>query len=91
MQSLDADSTPWVAISDNRQWDLSTPDSEGEMNNIVDWMQEHNCISFAIVFSNQLQEFGAEKKLNDQSILNFSFDYDEAYQECLNKLAEAQS
>ncbi|MGF1743297.1 hypothetical protein L4C34_20070 [Vibrio profundum] len=80
----------WVFINDARQWDLSSPDFWEGANKAIEWMCNHNCIFMALVHSKQIQNFVTEKELDGHGVVHLFFDYDEAYQACLDKLAEAK-
>ena len=62
----------------------------GDTNDFVGWLSQHNCRSFSLVYSNHIQRFAADKGIINQDIMRIYFDYDEAYQTCLDKLAQAQ-
>ncbi|MGF1743274.1 hypothetical protein L4C34_19945 [Vibrio profundum] len=83
-------STPWVILNDYRRWQLASQDAWETYNSIVTWMSEHNCVFLAFVITNQMQNFALEKGLHTDEILQFFFDYNKAYQTCLDKLSEAQ-
>lgn len=90
LSSPEGDSTPWVVLLDFQNWDIATLDSWESANEGAIWVMEHSGVSITFVFSKKLQQFAAEKGLIDQSIVKFLFNYDEAYQACLDKLAEAR-
>lgn len=81
---------PWVAIVDAVGWNMSPPDAAESTNTFIDWMTSSNCLILAIVFSTKIQKFATEERSCGQNIIQIYFDYDEAYQACLDKLAEAQ-
>ena len=91
LSSEDSDSKPWVFVDDTRDWGTAPEDFWEAANELVDWMSNHNCVFMASVFSKKLQSFSWESGFNNQSILQVFFDYDEACQTCLDKLAEAQN
>ncbi|MGF1740147.1 hypothetical protein L4C34_03510 [Vibrio profundum] len=80
-------SCPWVILHDLRNWDTATLDTWEGANMFVDWASEHNCLLLAIVFSKKIQHFAMSKGLNNQKVLQFFFNYDEAHQACLSKLS----
>lgn len=81
---------PWVALIDARDWELAPPDFWEATNFLVNWMSEHNCLLYALIFSNKVQRFAVEQGFNNQPILQYFFDYDEAFQICLDKLKEVE-
>lgn len=81
--------TPWAALNDCRQWDIASLDSWETYNEVVSWMSDHNCVLLSFLVNRKIQEFAINNGYKDKSILKVYFDYDEAYQACLNKLAEA--
>lgn len=88
--SPEGSSVPWVVLQDLSDWGAATLDTWGDANANIDWVFENNCVLFAIIFSTGLQEFVMKKGLKDNNYVRFFFDYDEAYQACLAKLAESQ-
>lgn len=86
LTSPNGDSLPWVSINDCRDWNMSSLDSWEANNTTVEWMYEHNCVLLTIVFSKKIHRYAFEKGLNDQHIVRFFYDYDEAYQACQDKL-----
>lgn len=79
-------SEPWVMLIDGSLWEMS-PDEVWDTNNeFVAWVMSNNCIFLAFVLSKKIQSFALEKGLNDQSVINIYFDYDEANLACLAKL-----
>ncbi|MGF1743289.1 hypothetical protein L4C34_20025 [Vibrio profundum] len=83
--------SPWVILHDGRRWEMSSADAKVGNDAITDWCKEHQCMLFAIVLENSMQRFASEIVFKEQSILKFYFDYDEAYQACLDALAEAKN
>ncbi|MGF1741458.1 hypothetical protein L4C34_10330 [Vibrio profundum] len=81
--------TPWVLLTDSRDWEGGSPESWANIDDILSWMFSHNCIFNAVVVNKKLQIWAGETNLNNQYYKVF-YDYDEAYQTCLDKLAEAQ-
>lgn len=84
-------SEPWVVLHDLRNWGTATLDTWESANENIHWILKNNCVLFTIVFSKELQKFVLNKGLKDQNIVRLFFDYDAAYQACLDKLAEAQN
>lgn len=82
--------TPWVILNDLTQWGTTTLDTWENANVIVDWFAEHKCVLSALVFSKKFQQFAMSSGLNDQSIIQYYFDYEQAHQACLKKLAEGK-
>ncbi|MGF1742984.1 hypothetical protein L4C34_18350 [Vibrio profundum] len=83
-------SAPWVVLHDMRDWGMAPIDAWEGANSVINWVSEHHCILFAVVFSIKVQHFAFETGLKGQSIMRYYFDYEEAYQDCLDKLAEPQ-
>ncbi|MGF1739475.1 hypothetical protein L4C34_00045 [Vibrio profundum] len=81
-------SVPWALLQDMSDWGIATLDMWERVNKNVDWMLHHNCSLVTIVFTKQIQKFAFDKGITNQSIVRFSFDYDEAYQTCLKALQE---
>lgn len=81
---------PWVALIDCRDWELAPPDFWEATNVLINWMSEHNCLLYALIFSNKVQRFAVEQGFNNQPILRYFFDYDEAFKYCLDKLNAAE-
>ncbi|MGF1741425.1 hypothetical protein L4C34_10165 [Vibrio profundum] len=82
----------WVALTDARDWGLATEDSWESTNRVIDWMREHQCVFLAVAFSKQLQTYAAEQGfVNEGGVIQYFYDYDEAYQACLNKLKQIKS
>ena len=79
---------PWAILHDCRKWDLASPDMWGSVNTMIDWLAEHNCVLAVLVFSKKIQHFAAEHGFNDQEIVQFSYDFDQALQNCKEKLSE---
>ena len=79
-----------MALVDAREWKIASLDAWETNNELVDWMSSHNCVLFSFVLSKELQKFAIESQINNMSIMQTCFDYDEAHQNCLRKLAEAQ-
>lgn len=88
--SAEGDSTPWVILVDSRTWELGPDDIWDTNNEIFAWSIRHNCVLFSVVYSNAIQKFASVKGLETDCTMQISFDYDEAYQTCLDKLAQAQ-
>ncbi|MGF1742454.1 hypothetical protein L4C34_15485 [Vibrio profundum] len=82
---------PWVIFLDSRDWVGASLDAWEVNNQITDWVSSHGCVYEAIVLSKKMHVYAAKTELNDQPILHYFFDYDEAYQGCLDKLFEVQS
>ncbi|MGF1740288.1 hypothetical protein L4C34_04230 [Vibrio profundum] len=84
---------PWAILIDCREWDICTPEQWDANNFIMTWQREHGSCFLAVVYSNKLQEYSAKIGLGDEnsSYHVIFFDFDEAYQACLDKLTEAQS
>ncbi|WP_159084342.1 hypothetical protein [Dongshaea marina] len=89
-ESSEGIQSPWVILHDGRQWEMSSADAKSANDAITDWCCENSCVLFAIVLSSKMQRFAADIVFKEQSILRFYFDYDEAYQACLDKLTDAQ-
>ena len=82
---------PWASIIDTRGWDMASMDMWEKNNTNLDWMYDNHCVLCSFVFSKKVQQFAAEKGFKKHPILEFFFDFDEAYKTCLEKLTEAQS
>ncbi|MGF1743182.1 hypothetical protein L4C34_19410 [Vibrio profundum] len=82
---------PWVTLFDGRNWGTASPDAMENNSKSVVWMSKNNCLLCAIVLSKKLQQFSMSKQISNHTLVQFYFDYDEAYQACLDKLAAAQS
>lgn len=89
LSSSEADRTPWVGLTDCREWEGAPQDSGEEADQVLDWAYQHNCIFVAIVFDKKIQQFIAESNSNSKAFSPY-FDYDEARQACLSKLAKAK-
>ncbi|MGF1741927.1 hypothetical protein L4C34_12770 [Vibrio profundum] len=87
LSSSEKDETPWVVWNDCREWGSTALDASEEHNHVIDWLSEHNCILYAVVFSKKFQQFSASSAFESQTITRYFFDGDEAYQACLDKLA----
>ena len=72
---------------------MGTTDQDGwdVVNDIMIWAKQHHCVLFSFVFSKKIKHYSFEHGLSPQGLVQYFFDYDEAYQTCLDKLAEAQS
>ncbi|WP_432579695.1 hypothetical protein [Vibrio sinus] len=81
-------STPWVLLNDCRQWDLASEDAWEVYNSVVAWMAEHNCVLLAFLVTNRIQNFAIKNGFHEHGIEKVFFDYDEAYQACLDALAQ---
>ncbi|MGF1739992.1 hypothetical protein L4C34_02710 [Vibrio profundum] len=90
LSSPEGDTQPWVLLTDSREWGVASQDAWEAINELTDWMCEHNCVLSAVVFSNKIQHYSADQGLNEQQILRFFFDYDEAYQACISALSKAR-
>ncbi|MGF1743185.1 hypothetical protein L4C34_19440 [Vibrio profundum] len=84
--------TPWVLLIDSRNWETSPQEQWDSNNVIITWTKENDCCFLAVVYSNKIQEYSAKTGLDAKNTSHhvIFFDYDEAYQTCLDKLAEAQ-
>ena len=91
MSSTETDKQPWVVFNDCREWEISSLDTWGSANDILSWVKQHNCVYFAALFSNKVQEYAAEKEMDKQDLIHFYFNHDEAYQACLDELAKAMN
>ncbi|MGF1741420.1 hypothetical protein L4C34_10140 [Vibrio profundum] len=89
LSSQEGDHTPWVIINDARNWEMSSLGVGESYLEFFDWIERHNCASYAAVLSKQIQKFSMEHETNTLDALHCFFDYDEAYQFCVEKLAEA--
>ncbi|MCL9780767.1 hypothetical protein M9194_04855 [Vibrio sp. S4M6] len=89
LNSENGDSSPWVFLSDLRHWQGSSLDSWEEVDKSIEWMTKHNCVFFALVLENKLQEYAEEKHVTDRSKHQSFFDFEQAYQVCMDKLMEA--
>ena len=89
--STEGTAKPWVMFADNRQWDISPLDARQANNALVDWMSHHNCVLCVFVLSKKLQEFALESQINQKGMMQIFFDYDKAYQACLDKLVEVRN
>ncbi|MGF1739926.1 hypothetical protein L4C34_02370 [Vibrio profundum] len=78
---------PWVLLHDCRQWLGSSEDSWETNNRQTEWMLNNGCVLLAVVLSRKLQDFTLDSKIETSNYLVF-FDYDEAYQACLDKVEE---
>ncbi|MGF1741424.1 hypothetical protein L4C34_10160 [Vibrio profundum] len=90
LSSPQSDKTPWVFLNDGRQWEMDSANNEEIYADLLRWLEEHNCIYYALVNSSKIQEFALERQIPNLGILEFSFDYDEAYATCLRKLEEGK-
>ncbi|MGF1741452.1 hypothetical protein L4C34_10300 [Vibrio profundum] len=88
--SPEGDTTPWVLLTDSRDWEGGSSDSWANIDDILDWMFSHNCIFNAVVFSKKLLEWAGDKNLSNRYYKVF-YDYDEAYQACRDALTELSS
>ncbi|MCL9781875.1 hypothetical protein M9194_10590 [Vibrio sp. S4M6] len=82
---------PWVAFVDGRGWDMSPDDATESTNEMINWMADNNCALLAILHSNRVQRYAAKQRTSGQGIIQFFFDYDEAYQASIDKLQELQN
>ncbi|MGF1739958.1 hypothetical protein L4C34_02530 [Vibrio profundum] len=73
---------------DFRDWGITSLDTWGDASDNIAWMSENQCILLVNVFSKKIQHFAMEKGIINKDIVQFFFDYDEAYQACLDKLAD---
>ncbi|MGF1742982.1 hypothetical protein L4C34_18340 [Vibrio profundum] len=90
LSSPESDKTPWVILSDIRDWEGFSLDAWGSLDDIQEWMLAHNCVFIAVLVSTKLMEFATTTNAKVQKFTIY-YDYDEAHQACLDKLAEAQS
>lgn len=90
LASSSGDIQPWVILNDARLWDMAPQDVSDTNERIANWMKEHHCLCHCLIFSNKVQSFGPKKEISNRGFYQYFFDYDEAYQTCLDKLAEAQ-
>ncbi|MGF1741456.1 hypothetical protein L4C34_10320 [Vibrio profundum] len=90
LSSTDGDTKPWVLLNDCTEFLGAALDSWEAINEVTDWECQHNCVLLATVISNKVQNYLMDTILNGQLALHVYFDYDEAYQACLEKLAEVQ-
>ncbi|MGF1743280.1 hypothetical protein L4C34_19975 [Vibrio profundum] len=91
LSSPESDRSPWVLLFDCTEWLLGPEDIADTNNKIMTWMTSHNLVFEAAVFSYKLQEFAIDQQdFDTKSVLHYFYDYDEAYQACLNKLADFQ-
>ena len=88
LSSPEGVTTPWVAISDSRNWGGLSLDAGEATDKITEWVQKNNCIFSAVVMSKKLQKFTTDTALSNQTFTVF-FDDDEAYQACKEKLLQA--
>lgn len=92
LRSPERTDTPWVGLIDFRDWQGTSLDSINQYQVATNWATQHGAIMCACVISKELQGYSL-KQLNEHMSDDFNryfFDYDEAYQACLNKLAEDQ-
>ena len=92
LSSSEGDTIPWVLLADLRNWEGLSIESWPIIDEVATWQREHNCVLIAVLPQHQLHKYTNEKYLNDgnKSILRNFYDYDEAYQACLDKLAESR-
>ncbi|MGF1740590.1 hypothetical protein L4C34_05835 [Vibrio profundum] len=84
--------TPWVILLDAREWGMTMADASDDSIENVMWPLEHHCVFFAFVFSKKIHIYTAHEQLKSEiENVAYFFDFDEAYQTCLDKLAETQS
>lgn len=88
LSSPEGVTTPWILINDAREWEGLSLDAGEQNDKITEWVQQNNCIFFAVVMDNKLQKFTTDSALSNQTFTVF-FDYDEAYQACKDKLLQA--
>ncbi|MGF1742983.1 hypothetical protein L4C34_18345 [Vibrio profundum] len=81
---------PWAALIDARDWEMASMDMWEANNELVDWMEKHNCVLFLFILAKKMQKFAIETQIDSLEIIRFSFDYAQAYQTCQAKLKEAQ-
>ncbi|MGF1739892.1 hypothetical protein L4C34_02200 [Vibrio profundum] len=86
LNSTDQDTVPWVALVDSRRWNIGPAELWDANNVLIKWCSEHNCIFFAVVYANKLQEFSAKQGIDPESTMQIFFNYDEALKECQHKL-----
>lgn len=89
--SPESDTTHWSYLLDCRDWSGASLDTWEANNSIMDWLIEHNCCLHALVMKGDLQVYAVEKYMNQKGIIQYYFNYDEAYQACLDKLAAMRS
>ncbi|MGF1740965.1 hypothetical protein L4C34_07785 [Vibrio profundum] len=90
LSSLGGGAVPWVYLVDGRHWEMASSDSWEASNEFIEWISEHNCILCAFVLSKKIQRFALINGLENQSVFQVFFHYNEAYQACLDSLTEAQ-
>ncbi|MGF1741457.1 hypothetical protein L4C34_10325 [Vibrio profundum] len=90
LSSNEGDTTPWVHVTDARGWEGGTSDSWEAIDDITTWIYTHNCIFNASVIDKKMYQWAGETHLNNKYYTVF-YDYDEAYQACLHKLAEVHN
>lgn len=91
LTSQDSDLKPWVLFFDLRSWDMTSLDAWEANDDNMKWISSHSCTFFAFLLSKEVQHYAIKKGLQDQSFCRFFFNYEEAYQACLDKLTEAQN
>ncbi|MGF1743176.1 hypothetical protein L4C34_19380 [Vibrio profundum] len=95
MQSLlfsskKGDAVPWAMLNDARDWELAALDAWDAGNEGINWMNDHNCVLFSVVYSVKVHTAITKKGIDNQDILQYHYDYNEAYQACIDALAKAQ-
>ncbi|MGF1740202.1 hypothetical protein L4C34_03800 [Vibrio profundum] len=91
LESKHKKTTPWCFISDLRNWEMSPSEVWEPTNAVFSWAFDNQCIFWGFIFSKQIQKFALERGALSSDKFQFFFGYDEAYQACLDKLAEAKN
>ena len=93
LSSSEGDTTPWVLLTDIREWEGASLEAWPVIDEITTWEKEHYCVFIAVVLKHELYRYTNEKHLNEtnKSIIWLFGDYDEAYQACLDALTKAQN
>lgn len=91
LSSPDKGKLPWVALSDMREWGISSLDVWEKNNEILEWMMGNGCMYVSMVFSKELQRFSFEQGVDNLQPFRFFTDYDEAKQACVDKLASVHT
>ncbi|MGF1740588.1 hypothetical protein L4C34_05825 [Vibrio profundum] len=81
----------WVALLDAQNWEMSSQGNQETNEEIMNQLMVLGCLGLYMVFSKKVQEFALKEEMQEQSFLQSFFDYDEAYQACLDVLAEAKN
>ncbi|MGF1742794.1 hypothetical protein L4C34_17285 [Vibrio profundum] len=92
LSSPEGDKTPWVSIIDTSgDWDGFTVESWPVINDTVVWQAEHNCALIVVVITKELHNFTHQKYVSHHEIITAANSHEEAYQICIDKLAEVTS